>query len=875
MTRRELWTTILRIADDSINGRDAFLIRFALLISCLVIIGNNPASAQLKGVIVDSSNNNPVPNVSIVYRNGKHRTTSDSVGCFQIERFDKGILSITSVGYEPQSYIVRPNTSSNIIIELTPQTKYLEEVIVSAKGNKYRRKGNPAVELMRKVIESKKQYDLRQSPYLKYKSYQKLMAGFNDLQPKDLTRGIFENRPWLSNNLEVCQYNGKLIMPLSLEETISNHYYQKHPKKERDVVVGHRISGVTNLFQTGEILNVILKEYFTNINIYDDNIRLFQNSFCSPIGRDAILFYHYYITDTLLVGNDMCYQLDFTPSNKQDFGFQGKLYVLADSSYQVKRCEFSIPVSSDVNWVEGMKCVQEYMDTEDGKRVLSTDDIMVELMVTKFTAKAIVIRNTRYSDYSFTDFSHDMLVDTLYYAKDSIEYCQDDEFWIINRPISLSSAESSLDSLVSNIKKLKGAKYALFAFSTLFENFIGTGWDGTPSKVDIGPIFSTFSHNFYDGLRLRIGAQTTANLFSHIFLKGYYSYATKSHQSYYDGQFIYSFNKPEYLPQEFPRKTISFELMRDVALPSDKYLDVDKDNMFSSLKIDDMDKMFLYNRQSLNFQFEKESGIKYFGELKREKVRPIGNVVFKTLNASDYDIRPSLQYSEATLGFRYAPGETYLNSKQDRWALNYDSPIIRMQHTIGIKGILEGEYDYNFTEFEFEKSFWLPLNFGCIDSNIKLGIQWNQVPFPLLIMPATNLSYLIEPKTFNLINNMEFLNDRYLSVDLGWDMNGKLFNQIPFLKRLKCREYMGIKCLWGRLTDKNNPYKTNNIGSHTLMFFPEGSYVMDSKQPYWEISFGVHNILNILQIEYIRRLSYLELPTSKKGTVKISLVFKF
>lgn len=874
MTRRRLGLAVF-FADDTLISEEVTHKRCVLLILCLVFFGVIPTSAQLKGVVIDSSNEEPVPYASIAYRDGKHVTTTDSTGHFQIDRVDKGILSITSVGYEPQSYIVRPNTSDDIIIQVSPQTRYLEEVVVSAKRNKYRRKGNPAVDLMRKVIETKKQNDLHQCPFLQYKSYQKIMAGFNDLQPKDLTRGIFENRPWLSNNLEVCPYNGKLIMPLSIEETVTNHYYRKQPKNERSYVVGHHISGVTSLFQTGEILNVILKEYFTNINLYDDNIRLFQNSFCSPIGRDAILFYHFFISDTLSIGKDLCYQLDFTPANKQDFGFKGKLYVLADSSYQVKRCEFTIPVASDVNWVEGMKCIQEYSETEEGKRVLTVDDMLVELMVTKFTAKAIIIRNTRYSDYAFDAFSYDDIPDSQLNSKDIVEYAHDDDFWSNNRPIALSTAESSLDSLVGNIKKLKGAKYALMAFSTLFENFLGTGRGDKPSKVDIGPIFSTISHNFYDGFRLRIGAQTTAHLFSHFFLKGYYSYATKSHQNYYDGQLIYSFNKPKYLPQEFPRKTIALEAIRDVALPSDKYLEVDKDNMFSSLKINDMDKMFLFNRQSLNLQYERESGVKYYGEFKLEKIKPVGNIAFKTLRASDNDIKPTLRYTETTIGLRYCPGETYLDTKQERWALNYDSPIIRLQHTIGLKGLFGGEYKYNYTEFEFEKSFWLPMNFGCIDTDIKLGAQWNQVPFPLLIMPATNLSYIIEPNTFNLINNMEFLNDRFLSVDVGWDMNGKIFNLIPLLKRLKCREFLGLKCLWGKVTDKNNPFLDCNKDSELLMHFPEGSYVMDSKRPYWEFSVGIHNIFNLLQIEFIRRLSYNELPTSKKSTIKMSLEFKF
>lgn len=122
---------------------------------------------------------------------------------------------------------------------------------------------------------------------------------------------------------------------------------------------------------------------------------------------------------------------------------------------------------------------------------------------------------------------------------------------------------------------------------------------------------------------------------------------------------------------------------------------------------------------------------------------------------------------------------------------------------------------------------------------------------------------------------MEFLNDRILSWELNWDLSGKLFNRIPLLKKLKCREFLGVKCLWGALSEKNNPYVEINSKSNIIMSFPEGSYIMDSHVPYWELSIGVHNILNILHVEYIRRLNYLDLPTANKQAVKFALEFKF
>ena len=175
--------------------------------------------------------------------------------------------------------------------------------------------------------------------------------------------------------------------------------------------------------------------------------------------------------------------------------------------------------------------------------------------------------------------------------------------------------------------------------------------------------------------------------------------------------------------------------------------------------------------------------------------------------------------AEASVAFRYAPGETFVNTKQRRLPINLDAPVFTLQHTLALKGVLGGDYTYNVTEASVYKRFWFS-SWGNVDARLKGGIQWNKVPFPLLIMPAANLSYIIQDETFNLINNMEFLNDRYASLDVSWNMQGKLFNRIPLLKKLKWREFIGVKCLWGTLTDKNNPFLEQNRNDDVLMKFP-------------------------------------------------------
>lgn len=843
--------------------------RQKLSLLVLLLLCGQILQAQITGRVIDDATEEPVPMASLVYKNLGVGTKADAQGRFTLARHNHERLVISCVGYETQEKAIRQGTPSQLTIRMKPNQLSLGEVTVtSRRSSRYRRKGNPAVELMRKVIAAKKQTDLRQKDYYRYANYQKLMVGLNDLKPKDFQSGLLANKPWIIDHLELCPYNNKLIMPLSLEETVTERSFRRDPHESSNNQLAHRITGLTNLFQTGDLVNLVSQEYFNDVDIYQDNIRLLRHPFTSPIGRDAILFYHFYITDTTYVDNDKCYVLDFTPSTQQDFGFRGQLFVMADSSYLVKRCTLSLPNVTGVNWVEGLYCQQEFSRLEGGEWVLTRDDMVAEMAVTDFTAKLIVVRNTARSHFKFEDVSDP--TPSLESREANTSSTAFEEF----RPAPLTASESSLGLLVERIEGTRGFKYLLTAMKALFENFIETGPKGQPSKVDIGPVLSSISTNFHDGLRLRIGGQTTAALHPHLFLKGYYAHAMKSNENYYDGTLTYAFGHPKYLPHEFPARTISIQSRRDVALPSDKYLDTDKDNVFSALKISEIDKMLLYNSQTLTAEYEQKSGLRLAAQLKTEKVIPIGNITFTPLSLQSTPL-PSLRYSEVTFSLRFSPGETILQTKERRRTLHYNAPVIRLQHTVGMKGLLGGQYNYNYTELEAWKRFWLPMSFGAMKLRLRMGAQWNSVPFPLLIMPETNMAYFLKSNSFDLINNMEFLNDRFVSLQMGWDLNGKLFNLVPLLKRLKWREYIGVQCLWGRLSDKNNPLLAENSASGVLMYFPEGSYAMDGKRPYWEVAFGIHNILKLITVEYIRRLNYLDLPTAQKQVVKMAVEFKF
>lgn len=828
--------------------------------------------------MVDAKTGEKIPFVYVVYVNGGG-TQTDLDGNFSLP-FKAGRLRLSVLGYETKTVTVKESADS-LVFKLKSMDRSLNtaEVVVGKKA-KYSRKNNPAVELMRKVIAAKKQSDLHHHDYYSIDKYSKITFAFNEVTDNIFEDGKFKKFPFLKDHVEVCNETGKLILPISVDETVTRLIYRKEPKSEKNIILGQRSNGINDLLNTGDIVTTMLKDCFTDVDIYQDEVRLLQYPFTSPISsKTAISFYRYFIVDTLQVAGNKCIQVDFTPNNPQDFGFSGSLYIMADSTYRVHRVEMGIPVRSDVNFVESMRIMQEFKQLPTGEQVLTKDDMLVQIKLAKFLNKFQVKRTTEYSNFSFEpipDKTFKFKGETLTEANAQM---QDKEFWQTHRADSLTKSESSMSQLIHKLEQVKGFKPVLWIAKAFIENFVETSVNpDKPSKVDIGPVNTMITQNFVDGLRLRLSAQTTANFNKHLFLKGYAAYGFKDEKWKGMGEVTYSFNKKAYLPREFPVNNLTFNYTRDVMSPSDKFLPTDKDNVFTSLKWTKVDHMMYFETYKLLWDREWANGLRFTLQARTSKDSPTASLFYQPLRAEgisqDASLNmPYIRTYDGMVGLRFQPGVTWINTKQRRIASNNDAPIFTLNHTAGVYNFGKGTDNnmYNFTEASIYKRFWLA-SWGKMDVTVKGGVQWNKVPYPLLIMPAANLSYIMEDNTFNLIDNMEFLNDRYVSLMYAWDLNGKILNRIPLIKKLKWREYIGCNVLWGTLTSKNDPFKRPN--DSRLLYFPGNweqgvfayqSGTMNPKRPYVEVVAGIHNIFKIFHIEYVHRLNYIKPGTQKWG----------
>ncbi len=867
----------------------AFLV---LTLAFLALQGNYAVAQTVSGIVVDAKSGSPLPFVNVYYEGKGVGAATDENGNFSVP-YRKGwnILTISSVGFKKMEIpISGPIENLKVRLEVNSQT--IKGVSIKGKRKKYDRKNNPAVELMRKVIAAKKHSDLRRHDYFSYQKYEKRTFALNEFTEKVFDDEHFKKLPFLKERVETCPETGKLILPISVDETFSKRIFKKDGNIDKTIVEGRNSTGLNEFFNTGDIATTMIEDVFTDVDIYDNNIHVLQSEFVSPLSSSSgISFYRYFIADTLDVDGIRCIEVTFTPNNSQDFGFNGSLYIMADSTYRVHKATMNLPHNNAVNFVSDMYVSQEFETLPTGEQVIVNDNMIVQISVIGSFTKFHIKRDTYYSNYSLEEIPEK---EFKFLGKERLladAMMKDNKYWNSVRPEPLTEKESTMDDFLKKMESTKGFKFVLFVAKAFIENFVETSTDREkPSKVDIGPINTIFSQNFVDGFRLRMSAQTTANLNPHLFAKGYVAYGFKDHKWKGMGELTYSFNKKAYLPREFPVNNLTVTYQYDDASPSDIFMPTDKDNVFTSFRWTKVNHMNYVQKLRVLYEREWENGLRLTAQVKKESNEATAALFYQPLDGTgtpspDKNLHINkFEMADVMIGLRFQPGATYINTKQRRIATNNDSPIFELNHTIGLKNVLGNDYTYNYTEAKVYKRLYLS-SWGKIDTYVKGGIQWNKVPFPLLIMPAANLSYIKERETFSLIDNMEFMNDRFVSIMSGWDMNGKILNRIPLIRKLKWREYIGFNMLWGTLTDKNNPFLAKNAGDSRLFYFPgefrkDGTFkyqsrVMDKNKPYFEVVAGIHNIFKILHVEYVRRLNYLDNPDIDKWGIRIMLRMTF
>ncbi len=857
-------------------------IRYIILIALLqavagIFLSHAQSFTSASGIVKDSITGEPLPFVSVYFDGSTIGAMTDDNGTFTLQN-NQGYtkLAAASLGYDTKFIDLKPGKKNdNLEVLLKPTAFEISEVVVKPKREKYTRKDNPAVELIKKVIAHKNDNRIEAKPEYQTEVYEKLSLSLDNFNPNLDKNKFLKKFKFIKNYLDTSEFNGKPILTVSVRENLSDFYYRKSPKAEKTIVRAKRMQGIDKTLDDGGGITSNLEEIFKSINIFDNNIPILLNRFVSPLSSTlATTYYHYYIMDTLDVGGDKCVDLAFVPANSESYGFTGRLYITLDGNYAVKKVLLNTPANINLNWVDKLRIEQEFKQMPDSTWVLDQENTFVNFYVVKGTQQLYAHQLRNYDNYNFNVQNADSvfgLLGALHVLPEAT--AQPDTFWIHNRPIPLKEKEDALKDLLGQLRKVPAFNAIIKTAEILITGYIPTANDKKVTKFDFGPMNTTFSANHLEGFRMRVGGMTTANLNPYWFASGYLAYGTNDRKIKYNLKLTHSFTKKEYHEGENPVNNLSFIQEYDVYTPGQDFLFTSKDNIFVAWKVGEPVTKMQYIRKSV-LQYEKEwlNGLTWKSWIMNQNNEAAGTLQYIKRDESGnlYHIK-DFTTSEIGTQLRFAPGERAYNGrsgKESVFNLSKDAPVFKLSHQLGIKGVLGGDYNYNHTEISAEKRIWLS-SFGHIDAQVKAGKVWDKVPFPLLILPNTNQSITIQPEAFHMMNALEFVTDQYVSFNATYYLKGWILNRIPGIKWLRLREVLSFNMIYGGLTDKNNPTLTPG-----LFLLPDGTQPLGST-PYMECSVGLENIFKILRIDYYRRLTYLDHPDIKKGGIRIALRFTF
>ena len=823
--------------------RNALLFFFSFIFLCTSALHSQGQVTRVNGRVYDPLTNEPIPFASVLFIGTSVGKNTDMDGKFSLETMDVvDSIRISFIGYLSTTMHVQRHKTQEINIALRANKFDLPEVLIKAGEN-------PALIILKKIIENKPKNDRSELQAFQYESYNKLEFDINNITDKFKRKRIFKPFQFIFDNMDSSVSNQTPYLPVFLTETVSDVYFRSDPTLRKEVIKASKIAGVEN-----ETVSQYLGDLYSNINIYDNYIYLFQKGFVSPIAGLSTLYYKYSLMDSAFIGNNWCYKITFHPRRKQELTFNGEMWV-SDSSFAIRRINMRIASDANINYVEDLALVHEYEYINHEHWMLSKEVLVVNLAPTETKSKqttGFIGRKTTY----YSKFLLNQPKDAAFFKGSEVDLLESAKkqtmaYWDSTRGERLTKNERAIYAMIDTIKTIPAYK----RWADLVKIF-ATGYKGV-GLVEIGPVYTFVSSNSVEGIRLRFGGQTSNKFSEWLVLDGYGAYGTKDQRFKYGGTARYFISKK-------PRVILGGEFKQDVEQLGKSPNAFADDNFFATvLRREKSNKLNDITQGKIYLENEWLEGFSNRITFTHSEYNPLGSLDFTYyLNDAKTDSSNKINNSELSFYLRFAYKERFVSGKVDRVSLGTRFPVVHLQYSHGLKDVIYSTFVYDKLRFKLDDNLYLG-NFGILSYSIEAAKIFQALPYPLLFIHPGNNSFVYDKAAFNLMNFYEFVSDEYVSFKAEQHFGGILLDRIPALRKLKWREVATFSAVIGQLSSKNRQLLSN----------PDVFYNLERK-PYAEFGVGIENIFKVLRIDNIWRLSYLDHPGISKvailGTVSLS-----
>lgn len=833
--------------------------RSYLVFLFLFAISSLPAQELITGKVVDASSGLAIRGVTVKHMQSGIASSTDQSGNFHLQISAlKGTLSISSVGYTSQTMPVSQLTpGKSLTIILSEYSQNLDEIVINAPKKRYRNKNNPTVDFIRKVIEKRDENNALKSADQVFLEYEKLSMSLGILNEKTADSRLLKKFTFLKAGLDTVKLPGRSLIPIYMNEklgarTISNSQGSLYTLRAEN-------QSRVDQFIDEDGIDEYLNKIYGLSDVYENDVAIGNRRFLSPIATLGPSFYKYYRMDTISETSPKQLKIRFVPRNPQDALFSGFLYVDLDGSYALRKAELSLSDETNINWVKSLQMDFDYSKNKDSKYFLNRSVTKIDLGLFQkgmnlFGEKVLIRTLGEQAQLALPPSDNSELAAGKNDSKIN---------WDLMRPEKLSTLESNAFRNIDSLKNSRSFRNLMSVGAIVTSGYIGKG------LFEIGPIPSFYSFNPVEGSRFKFGGNTTDEFSKRLVLEGYGAYGSKDQKFKYNLGAIYSLNGESVY--KYPVSSIAVRTTRDIRVPGQELNFLDNDNFLLSFRRGHNDRMIYFNKTQVELHHEFDNHISFKLGFKKETLTPGGRLIFPlNTNESRMD---NISTVALTGVFRWAPGEKIYQGKRFRRIINTGKPIFSLSGEVGIKGLIGGQYDYQRFIFAANKRIFMS-QLGFSDVVFESGIQFGKVPYPLMMIHRANQTYAYQANSFNLMNTLEFMSDRYSSLQFQHGFNGFILNKVPLLKKMDLREWLSLKVLYGHVNPENR-MNNGEFGTFNPTPGSKPALFVLNRGPYVEGSVGLGNIFKILRIDVVKRFTYLDNPSVSKWGIRAKIGIDF
>ena len=824
--------------------------REQLLVFLLLFTSLSLAQTKISGEVFDEFGE-PVPFANVIFKDSQEGTITNENGRFYLESdktYDTAVVSF--LGYTTKEVPLSSRTTYNMKIELAEEASSLGEVVVFT--GKQSKKDNPAIDILRKIWENRRENGVKKFRQYEYEKYEKLEFDLNTIDSALIKSKVFKGMEFIFDQTDTSKVTGNTYLPIFINEAFSKVYGDNIEKLQKEILEGNKNSGFSN----NQTIIEFVKDLYSDYDVYDNYIKFFDKAFTSPLSRTGINVYNYVLLDSAYIGDKWCYNIVYYPRRKNELTFKGDFWV-NDTTWAIKEINMQATKSANLNWVREVYIEQEFDVLNDSIFLITRDYFLSDFSLRKKEGARGIYgkRTTLYDNYQFDkpkerDF-YKVQVDPYDYEV----YNRPDEFWDTNRMEALNKDEKQIYTLLDTLKTVP-------RFKTLYNigSVLASGYYEFPG-FDFGPVFSTFGFNEAEGLRIRLGGRTYFGRNDMWRLEGFGAYGFR------DERFKFGLSG-KWLLDRRSRFIIFGGHRKDTEQTGASLTntnDVLGRNLASSalITVGANDRLTRINLSTAGFEFEPYKNFVF---------RTTGS--FRTLSSAtqtfsiDYfdengQVQSEVSQVELSTGIFYTPGRKTSGYGVERTIINDGGfASVFVGATFGIKDVFNSDFEYQKLQALYTQP-WNIGGFGRAYTTIEVGKIFGEVPLSLLSPIPGNQTLFSIYNTFNQLDFYEFVSDTYASFHLQHDFGGRFFSRIPWLRKLNLREVVGFRAVYGEISEENIALNASNL----VYQAPEDVY--------WEWSVGIGNIFKVFRLDFNFRGNYLDNPDARRFGVTGTFGFSF